>query len=111
MFKRELEFIEIVKKDFKIDTLHGRTRPLPQIKQVLSHILYYDFGMYNKSSVGVLLGQNHATIIHNLKQIEMIKQPTDVYYNIWQKMQGLYYAFNNPSNMDIKWELQMRKFN
>jgi len=108
MLKREMEFIEYVKKAFKLETLKGRARPLPQIKQVLSHILYEDFKMYNKSAVGLLLNLNHATVIHNLKQIDMIKNPSDLYYNIWVEMRDLYNTFTNPTSADIKWDLQNR---
>jgi len=106
-----IAFINAVKKKYDLtdERIFSRYRPFPQIRQVMYYYLRNKFqGSF--VAIGKYFKKNHATVIHAVKQSELILgNEHDDFHYIYEEIEQIYKNKTSPEILDVMFELNYRR--
>jgi chromosomal replication initiation ATPase DnaA len=106
-------FVEDVLNYYRItkeQLISSRKRPYPQIKQMIAYFLHKEFKC-SYVSIGGYFNQDHATMIHSVKQSEsLISFPEDPYYYIYEDVLTIYNRRLSPQVLGVMFEIDYRRY-
>lgn len=109
-----VKFVDKVLSHYKVtfeELTSTRQRPNPQIKQVICYFLIKKMNC-TYTSVGRFFNNNHATIIHSVKQAQTIVEfEKDPYRHLYETIEKIYKNHLSPDYFDICFELSHRRYN